>query len=63
MKKRRWSYLGHILRVEDSRMVKRFLTELSPSESPFLAGSLLELSPYDTLEETALAAQDGKHWT
>ena len=63
MKKRRWSYLGHILRMEDSRMVKRFLTELSPREAPFPTGSLLEPSPYDTLEETALAAQDRKHWT
>ena len=63
MRKRRWSYLGHILRMDNSRMVKRFLMELSPRESPFPAGSLLELSPYDSLDETVSAAQDRKHWT
>ena len=35
MMKRRWSYLGHLLRLDESRTVRRFLLELSPERKPF----------------------------
>jgi len=62
MMQRRWSYLGHILRMDDSRMVRRFLTELSPREKPFAEGSLLEQTPFETVDETVLAARNRKQW-
>ena len=63
MMHRRWSYLGHILRMDTSRSVRRFLLELSPSEKPFPEGSLLEQIPFQTVDEAVLAAQDRKRWT
>ena len=40
--KRRKSYLGHILRLDEQRMVRRFLLELSSDRRSFTKGSLLE---------------------
>ena len=42
MMKRRWSYLGHLLRLDESRTVRRFLLELSPERKPFEEGTLLD---------------------
>ena len=39
---RRRSYLGHVLRMEENRAVRRFLLELSPNDAPFIPGSLLD---------------------
>ena len=36
---RRWNYLGHILRFDVEQAVRRYLLELSPTESPFTPGS------------------------
>ena len=59
---RRWSYLGHILRMDEQRMVKRFLLELSPKERPFIRGTLLDDTPFETVEEAVSAAYDRKLW-
>ena len=40
--KRRRAYLGHILRMSEDRTVRRYLTELSPAQRPFIPGSLLD---------------------
>ena len=63
MMKRRWSYLGHLLRLEESRTVRRFLLELSPERKPFEEGTLLDQIPFDTVEEAIAAAQDRQRWT
>ena len=39
MLQRRWSYLGHILRMDEDRTVRRFLLKLSPTCAPFTAGA------------------------
>ena len=62
MMHRRWSYLGHILRMDTSRSVRRFLLELSPSERPLPEGSLFEQIPFQTVAEAVLAAQDRERW-
>ena len=49
--KRRRSYLGHVLRMDDNRTVKRYLLELSPDQAPFVAGSLLNDTDYRTKAE------------
>ena len=36
---RRWDYLGHIIRFDVEPAVRRYLLELSPTESPFTPGS------------------------
>ena len=59
---RRWSYLGHILRMDEQRMVKRFLLELLPKERPFIRGTLLDDTPFETVEEAVSAAYDRKLW-
>ena len=59
---RRFEYLGHILRLDDDRALKRFLLELSPEETPFAEGSLLGEAPYHTVEEMLDAAADHIHW-
>ena len=59
---RRRSYLGHILRMEEDRALRRFLLELSPSEKPFIPGSLLADTSYDTVEEIVNAAADRDTW-
>ena len=45
---RRWEYLGHILRMDDRRALKRFLLELSPAEQPYVEGSLLADTCFQT---------------
>ena len=52
----RRSYLGHILRADESRMVRRFLLELSPDREPFLAGSLLEEAGFENTVDAIEAA-------
>ena len=59
---RRWEYLGHILRMDDRRALKRFLLELSPAEQPYIAGSLLADTCFQTVNEMKEAAADRKRW-
>ena len=54
----RKSYLGHLLRMDDSRMVRRFVLELSPSEAPFIDGSLLDESGYANTRDMISAAKN-----
>ena len=59
---RRKAYLGHILRMEPDRAVRRYLLELNPSAVPFVPGSLLDDTEYETVEEAIAAAQDRVRW-
>ena len=59
---RRWEFLGHILRLNDHRALKRFFTKLSPTQQPFTEGSLLAESSFRTLDETVQAAKDRTSW-
>ena len=54
--RRRRSYLGHILRADENRTVRRFLLELSPSEQPFIKGSLLDEVEYANTRDMIEAA-------
>ena len=60
--KRRWEYLGHILRMEQHRTLRRFLLELSPGEAPFADGSLLADTTFRSQDEMVEAAQDRDKW-
>ena len=59
---RRRTYLGHILRLNETRAVRKFLLELSPSDAPFTAGSLLSDTEYRTVQDAIDAASDKNHW-
>ena len=53
---RRRSYLGHILRADENRMVRKFLLELSPDVQPFTKGSLLEEAGFSNTRDMIEAA-------
>ena len=53
---RRRSYLGHILRADQNRMVRRYLLELSPDVQPFIEGSLLEEAGFSNTRDMIEAA-------
>ena len=57
-----WSYLGHILRMDNTRTVRRFLLELSPARKPLYEGSLPEHIPFETVDEAVMFANDRKQW-
>ena len=59
---RRKSYLGHMLRLEPDRAVRRFLFELSADSAPFIPGSLLDDTDYETVEEMITAAENRDGW-
>ena len=59
---RRWVYLGHILRLDQHRALKKFLIELSPKEQPFLEGSLFADTNFRTIDEMLEAAANRKLW-
>ena len=60
--KTRWEFLGHILRMDPSRTLRRFTLELSPRQAPFRAGSLLSDTSFQDIDEAINAAQDRKRW-
>ena len=60
--KRRWSYLGHILRMDENHPVKKFLLELSPTEAPFVEGTLLADTRFRTVDEMLSAAANRNQW-
>ena len=60
--KRRSEYLGHILRMDKDRTLKRFLLELSPGKAPFSEGSLLGETSFQTIAEMIEAAADREYW-
>ncbi len=53
---RRRAYLGHILRADESRTVRKYLLELSPSDRPFIKGSLLDEAEYNNTRDMIVAA-------
>ena len=59
---RRKVYLGHILRMNENRTVRRFLLELSPHEAPFIPGSLLDDMDFENVEDMIAAAADRNSW-
>ena len=59
---RRWNYLGHILRLEEHRSLRKWLIELSPKERPFIEGTLFDDTNYKTIHEIIEAAKDRKNW-
>ena len=58
VRKYRLSYLGHILRMDDDRTVKKFLLELSPTERPFIDGSLFHDTGYNSVQDMIDAARN-----
>ena len=58
----RWEYLGHILRLDQNRALRRFLLELSPREAPFTEGSLLSDTHFQSIDEMIEAAVDRERW-
>ena len=60
--KRRWSYLGYILRMDEGRAVQPFLLNLSPEASPYVPGSLLDDTSYETVHEMKEAAAAREQW-
>ena len=59
---RRRSYLGHILRLDEDRALRRYLLDLSPPTVPFMPGSLHADTEFETLEEAVTAASDKVEW-
>ena len=58
----RWEYLGHILRMDHYRATRRFLIELSPSNPPYIDGSLFADAPHRTVQELTELASDRDLW-
>ena len=58
----RWEYLGHILRMDHYRATRRFLIELSPSNPPYIDGSLFADAPHRTVQELRDLASDRDLW-
>ena len=60
--KRRWEYLGHILRLPDCRALKKYIIELSPQNSPFVPGSLFDGTSFRNRDRIVAAAADRDQW-
>ena len=58
----RWQYLGHVLRMDSSRTLKRFLLELSPCGSLYRRGSLLDDTNFVNVETMMEVAADRRQW-
>ena len=58
----RWEYLGHILRMDENRAVRRYLLELSPSTSPFKKGTLLADTKFNNVLEMVECAANRNVW-
>ena len=59
---RRWNYLGHILRLDKEKALRRYLLELSPNDAPFIPGSLLDVPEFKNTDEMIVAANDRLEW-
>ena len=60
--KRRWNYLGHVLRLDEEQAARRYLLELSPKESPFTPGSLFADTKFRDVNSMIQAANDRNLW-
>ena len=58
----RWEYLGHILRMDHHRALRRFVLELSPDTAPFRQGSLMSETSFQNVTEMIRAAEDRELW-
>ena len=58
---RRWEYLGHILRLDDHRALKRYVVDLSPG-FPYQDGSLFSDTNFQDVGEMLDAASDRNRW-
>ena len=59
---RRWEYLGHILRLDDHRALKKYLLALCPNQQPFPEGWLPADSNFRNMDEMVRAAANRKQW-
>ena len=59
---RRWNYLSHILRLDVEQAVRRYLLELSPTESIFTPGSLFADTKFRDVETMIQVANDRNLW-
>ena len=62
IRKQRWSYLGHIIRLDPNRALRKFVIDLAPEEAPFTEGSLTADSHFSTKEELINAANNRVEW-
>jgi hypothetical protein len=63
VRRRRLRFLGHVLRMNDSRLVKRTFLAYVYGSSSIPAGSLLEDCNTKNLEELLDLARDKKKWS
>ena len=59
IKRRRHEYLGHILRLDPSRLLHRFIAEIP---SLHKQGSLTSEVPFRTMDDMKVAAEDRDAW-
>jgi len=59
---KRWQYLGHILRMNEERTLRKFLLELQPEVAPYTPGSLMDDTTFGSQAEMIEAASDREHW-
>ena len=55
--RQRWSYLGHLLRLDEDRVLRRYLLELSQKEAPFITDSLLTDTEFDDVQSMVHAVK------
>ena len=60
--KRRWDYLGHILRMPEERILRKFVLELQPQNAPFTPGSLLDDTCFTNKVDIIDAASNRQQW-
>ena len=62
IRKQRWSYLGHIVRLDPNRALRKIVIDLAPDEAPFIEGSLTADSHFRTKEDLISAANSRVEW-
>ena len=60
--KLRHEFLGHILRMDPNRSLKRFTIELNSRTAPFRAGSLLSETLFQDMDNAIEAAENRTEW-
>ena len=62
IRRRRMRYLGHILRMNNNRLVRRTLIAYTCGGNNAPEGSLLQDCPGRTIEQLTIEASDRKQW-
>ena len=62
IRKQRWSYLEHIVRLDPNRALRKFVIDLAPDKAPFIEGSLRADSHFRTKEDLLNAANNPVEW-